>query len=143
METPGHANDHVAFVVGEEAVVGDVALATGSVVVGGTGDMRAYLTSLRRLLVRDFSRLYPGHGPSIDDPRATLERLLRHRLDREALVLEAVRDGAGTAEQVVDAVYDADLGGARRFATLTTEAHLRKLAVEGDLAWDGERASPA
>lgn len=142
VETPGHASDHVAFDVGAEAIVGDVARASGSVVIPHDGDVRAYLTTLRRLLVRDFARLHPGHGPTIDDPAATLERLLRHRLEREAQVAAAVRSGATTPDEVVDAVYDTDLGDFHGFALLTVRAHLRKLAVEGALEWDGSRARP-
>lgn len=140
IETPGHASDHVAFVLDDEAVSGDVAFASGSAAV--TGDLRAYLTSLRRLRTRGFTRLHPGHGPPVDDPEATIERLLRHRRDRERRVLRAVRAGADTPEAIVDAAYDEDPGAARPLAVTTVRAHLRKLDVEGSLAWDGERASP-
>lgn len=142
VEAPGHASDHVAFDLGGEAVIGDVALASGSVVIASDGDVRAYFTTLRRLLLRDFTRLYPGHGPPIVDPAPTLSGLLRHRRKREAMVTEAVRDGARTTEEIVSAVYGDDLGDGRGFALLTTRAHLRKLAVEGDVAWDGSRAAP-
>jgi glyoxylase-like metal-dependent hydrolase (beta-lactamase superfamily II) len=151
LDTPGHAPDHVAFEVpapadaGAPAVLcGDLAVAEGSVVVGAPeGDMRAYLTSLRRLRARSPAALYPGHGPPIDDPRATLDRLLAHRLDRERRVRAAVADGARTVEEVVAAAYDKDLSGVRDLAAATVRAHLDKLAVEGRLAWDpaADRAS--
>ena len=142
VETPGHAGDHVAFVTDDAALVGDVAVAEGSVVIGESGDLRAYLTTLRRLRHMDLSRLYPGHGPVIDEPTATLDRLLFHRLDRDASVRRAVRDGARTADEIVDAAYEKDVSDVRDMARLTVRAHLRKLAVEGDVAWDGERATP-
>jgi len=142
VETPGHAGDHVAFVAGDAALVGDVAVAEGSVVIGESGDLRAYLTTLRRLRHMDLSRLYPGHGPAIDDPAATLDRLLFHRLDRDASIRRAVRGGARTPDEIVDAAYEKDVSDVRELARLTVRAHLRKLAIEGDVAWDGERASP-
>ena len=142
LETPGHASDHVSFAVGAEAITGDVAFAEGSVGIGPTGDLRAYLTTLRRLLARDFDRLHPGHGPTVEDPAGTIRRLIEHRRRREAMVAEAVEGGARTAGEVVSAVYDDDLGDAISLATLTVRAHLRKLAVEGALDWDGDRASP-
>lgn len=143
VDTPGHAQEHVAFAWSEGGVVGDLAVATGSVVVGGSeGDMRAYLTSLRRLRARGFETLYPGHGPVIDDPGATLARLLDHRLDRERSVRRAVAEGARTVEEVLDAAYDKDLSGVRDLARATVRAHLEKLAVEGDLDFDGERVEP-
>lgn len=143
METPGHAPDHVALAAGKSVLTGDLAVSDGSVVVGADeGDVRAYLTSLRRLYARDPARLYPGHGPVIDDPRATVERLIRHRLDREAKVLAAVRDGATAPDEVLDAAYEKDLSGVRDLARRTVAAHLEKLAVEGKVEWDGRCAEP-
>jgi len=151
LDTPGHAPDHAAFLVeapggaGRPPVLaGDVVVAEGSVVVGSEeGDMRAYLTSLRRLRARRPPRLYPGHGPVVDDPRAEIARLLAHRRDRERRVLAAVRGGAETPDAVVDAAYERDLTGVREYARSTVVAHLGKLAVEGRVTWDGERATPA
>lgn len=143
MATPGHAPDHVAYVFGESAVVGDVAVAAGSVFVGGSdGDVRAYLTSLRRLLVRGFDTVYPGHGAPIDEPEAALTRLLAHRLDRERRVLAAVRGGAEELAAVTRAAYDRDLSGVEDLARAATAAHLEKLARAGAIEWDGERAAP-
>jgi glyoxylase-like metal-dependent hydrolase (beta-lactamase superfamily II) len=145
ISTPGHAPDHVAFAVAdgdEEAVlVGDLAVAEGSVMVGASdGDMAAYLDSLRRLRDRDPDRLHPGHGPAIDDPADRLSELVAHRLDRERRVRAAVEDGAATVDEIVDAAYDKDLSGVRDLAADTVRAHLQKLADEGVVEWDGERA---
>ena len=141
LTTPGHAPDHVALAVDDEVLTGDLVVSEGSVVVGADeGDLRAYLTSLRRLYARNPARLYPGHGPAIEEPRAEIERLLRHRLDREAKVLAAVRDGAGTLDEILDAAYEKDLSGVRDLARSTVAAHLDKLAVERKVKWDGERA---
>lgn len=143
IETPGHAPDHVAFAVGPDALVGDLAVAAGSVFVGADeGDLRAYLVSLRRLRHAGLRRLYPGHGPVIDDADAALDRLLTHRLDRERRVLSAVENGARTLDAVTDAAYEKDLTGVVDLARSTVAAHLEKLAVEGRLEWDGTRASP-
>lgn len=141
VETPGHAPEHVAFDVDGGVLVGDLAVAEGSVVVGAPeGDLRAYLTSLRRVNVRDPTRLYPGHGPVIEDPRTTCERLIRHRLDRERRVLAAVENGAQTVDDVVAAAYGKDLSGVRDLARATVRAHLEKLAVEDSITWDGSDA---
>ncbi|WP_115862723.1 MBL fold metallo-hydrolase [Halorussus litoreus] len=143
METPGHAPDHVALAADGAMLTGDVVVSSGSVVVGDDeGDVRAYLTSLRRLYARNPDRLYPGHGPVIENPRAEIERLLAHRLDREATILAAVRAGATTLDEVLDAAYDKDLSGVRDLARRTAAAHLDKLAVESKVDWDGERVRP-
>jgi len=140
---PGHAPEHVGFATGAGVVSGDVAVAEGSVVVGAPdGDMRAYLSSLRRLYARTPSRLYPGHGPAVSDVRAACQRLIVHRLDREARVRAAVESGATTADEILDRDYEKDLNGVRDLALATVVAHLQKLAVEGAVRWDGKRARP-
>mgnify|MGYP000486504989 CR=1 FL=1 len=143
LDVPGHAPDHVAFVAGGDILVGDCAVAEGSVVVADPeGDMRGYCTALRRLHALAPERLLPGHGPAIDDPRATCRRLLAHRLDRERRVERAVRDGARAVDAVLDAAYDKDLAGVRDLAAATVRAHLAKLAVESRVRWDGTDAKP-
>lgn len=143
VETPGHAPEHVGFETGDGLLCGDLAVSEGSVVVGAPeGDMRAYCSSLRRVIARDPDRLYPGHGPVIDDPAGTCRRLLAHRLDRERRVRSAVETGAETLPAITDAAYQKELSGVRDLAEATVRAHLEKLAVEHRIAWDGERARP-
>ena len=144
VDTPGHAPEHVAVMTDEGLVAGDLAVAEGSVVVGAPeGEMRAYCSSLRRVIARAPGRLFPGHGPVIDDPSATCRRLLAHRLDRERRVEAAVADGATTVAAITDAAYEKDLAGVRDLAEATVRAHLEKLAVENRVRWDGQRATPA
>ncbi len=144
LDTPGHAPEHVGFVGPEGLVSGDIAVAEGSVVVGAPeGDMRAYLTTLRRVSARDPDRLFPAHGPVIDDPRAACDRLLSHRRNRERRVLSAVQADARSVAEILDAAYRKDIGDVRDLARATVVAHLEKLAVEGRVSWDGERARPA
>ncbi|WP_222920096.1 MBL fold metallo-hydrolase [Natrinema sp. SYSU A 869] len=145
LDAPGHAPDHVAIAAGHGGPIlcGDCAVREGSVVVGAPeGDMRAYVTTLRRLWAMNPPALHPGHGPEIDEPRAALERLLTHRAERERRVLEAVTGGAETLEEILESAYKKDLSGVRDLARATVRAHLEKLAVEGHVAWDGERATP-
>lgn len=142
LETPGHAPEHVAFGIGERYLVGDLALASGSVVVGAPeGDMRAYLGSLRRLHARAPAVLFPGHGSVIETPRATVRRLINHRLERERRVLGAVEAGAASISEITDAAYEKDVAGVRALAEATVHAHLEKLAVEDRIVWDGTHAS--
>jgi glyoxylase-like metal-dependent hydrolase (beta-lactamase superfamily II) len=137
LDTPGHAADHVAFEGDFGVLCGDLAVAEGSVVVGAPeGSVRAYLVALRRLHARGPDAMHPGHGPVIDDPRATCERLIRHRIDRERRILDAVTDGARDAEAIVDAAYRKDLTGVRDLARATVLAHVEKLAAEGRVCYD-------
>ncbi|MBB6645871.1 MBL fold metallo-hydrolase [Halobellus ruber] len=144
IDVQGHAPDHVAFEAAAGTVCGDVAIAESSVAVAAPeGDLRGYLVGLRRLHARNPPRLCPGHGPVIDDPRATCRRLLDHRRDRERRVLAAVRDGASDVDAVVDAAYDKDLSGFEDLARATVVAHLEKLDVEGRVAFDPETGTVA
>lgn len=141
LETPGHAPDHVAFATDRAVICGDLAMAEGSVFVGGDGaDMHAYLDSLRRVRELDIRTLQPGHGDPIDHPKERLDWLIDHRLERDRRVREAVETGNHTIEAIRDAAYEKDLSGVADLASLTVEAHLEKLASEGVVEWDGERA---
>ena len=149
IETPGHAPDHVAFEVdgsagaGPAVLSGDLVVAAGSVVVGAKeGDMAAYLDSLRRLADLEPKVIFPGHGLTIRDPPAEIERLIDHRLERERRVLDAVREGSRMPDEVVDGAYEKDLSGVRDLARSTVIAHLRKLDSDGDVDWNGDRAVP-
>ncbi|MFC6787718.1 MBL fold metallo-hydrolase [Halobaculum halobium] len=142
VDLAGHAPDGVGFETGNGVICGDVAVAAGSVVVAAPeGDMRAYLTALRRLHARDPPALFPGHGPRIDDTQGACARLIRHRLDRERTVLAAVRSGATGLDEVLDRAYEKDLTGVRDLARSTVRAHVEKLAREGRVQWDPAEAS--
>ncbi|WP_416838951.1 MBL fold metallo-hydrolase [Haloferax sp. DFSO52] len=139
LDTPGHARDHVTFVVGDDSLTGDLAVAEGSVVVGAPeGDVRAYLVALRRLHARNPDTLYPGHGPPITDSRATLARLIDHRNARESKIFDAIRAGNETPDAVTDAAYDKDISAVRDLARATVVAHIEKLAAERRVRWDPE-----
>ena len=110
--TPGHSSDSLSFVLPAESAVltGDTVLGRGTTVVAHPdGELGAYLGSLRRL--RDLAesaevtRMWPGHGPLIDDALAVIEGYLAHRADRLEQVREALAAGATTPRDVVERVY--------------------------------------
>ena len=152
VDTPGHAPDHVAFAAGNSATgsprsvlcCGDLAVAEGSVAVAAPeGDLSAYLASLERVRDAGYDRLLPGHGPAIDDPTATCDRLIEHRLARERDVVAAIDGGAADLDAVVDVAYEKDVSGVRDLARATVAAHVEKLVAEGriDEAWGGRLAA--
>lgn len=144
MACPGHSPDHVSFFTDRAALIGDMARRDGSVMVGvPDGDMRAYFSTLRRLLTREIETAYPGHGPPITDPASRFAALLAHRLDRERRIEAAVAAGSTDVSEIVDRAYDKDLTGVETAAARTVRAHLEKLAVEGRVSWDGSRATPS
>ena len=79
--TPGHAADHLCFLLPSGACFsGDLILGEGSTIVGPRemgGSLADYMDSLRRLQGLDLRVLYPGHGPEIDDPQAKNRRVHR------------------------------------------------------------------
>ncbi|WP_330631143.1 MBL fold metallo-hydrolase [Halocatena halophila] len=142
IETPGHAPEHCGFTAGSTTLVGDLAIQNGSVgVAKPDGDLRAYLGSLRRIGQLAPEMLYPGHGPTIDAPVETCYRLYNHRRDRDSQILSAVAEGASTVEAITDMVYDTEGLELRTLAEGTVRSHLQKLAVEGQLSWDGSVAT--
>lgn len=132
--TPGHATDHLAFVVGDVCFTGDAVLAHSSVFVApDPGALRGYLAALRRLRAMDLALLCTGHGPPVTDPAVLLDRYLAHRADRERGVLAALGDGLRTIDELLDRVWDDAPPSLRLAATATLAAHLDKLDEEGRL----------
>ena len=136
--TPGHAPDHVSLLLGRVLFAGDTVLGEGSVFVGGEeGSMTAYMDSLARLRALDLEAILPGHGPVVWEPHAKLDEYIAHRLDRERRVLEALSEGLGTRDEVLDRAWsEVDLDAVpflRVAAGLTLDAHVDKLRVEGRL----------
>ena len=137
LDTGGHAPDHVAFATPRGIACGDLAVAEGSVAVCHPGgDMRAYLTALRRLHARNPPLLLPGHGPTIDDPRVVCARLVAHRLDRERAVAAAVTDDPTDVGTVTSRAYDKPIAHVRQLAESTVRAHLDKLDRAGHVVWN-------
>jgi glyoxylase-like metal-dependent hydrolase (beta-lactamase superfamily II) len=118
---------------------GDHVLGRGtSVIVWPDGDMRAYVEGVRRLIDLNPSRIFPGHGPVIDEPAPVLAYYLSHRLEREQQVLGALAAGPATPPELTLRVYaDVDVS-LHRIAEMSLRAHLAKLAAEGRAANDGE-----
>ena len=126
---PGHSDDHLAFVAGRAAFVGDAVLGEGSVFV--SADLAGYLDGLRRLRALDLAVLCPGHGPPIWEVRAKLDAYLEHRLDRERRLLAALEQGLRSEDELLDAAWDDAPAELRPFAAASLRAHMEKLRSEG------------
>ena len=134
VHTPGHASDHLCFFLEEERVLftGDMVLSgSTSVVAPPDGDMAAYLQSLERLRKRRLSRICPGHGDVVDDPKALLAEYLEHRHTREKQILDALRDGPVKIEEIVSRIYTDVPEELHSAAARSVHAHLVKLKAEG------------
>jgi glyoxylase-like metal-dependent hydrolase (beta-lactamase superfamily II) len=131
--TPGHASDHLCYYLVEEN-----ALFTGDVVLGGSttvipsddGDLLDYMNSLRRLQGLEVRRIYPAHGPVIEDGPGRIAEYIEHRLLRERQILEALGDGPATIPALVSRIYADVSPSLHRAAAMSVESHLKKLGRE-------------
>jgi len=138
--TPGHAPDHLAYVVGDVALTGDAVLGQGSVFIApDPGALASYLDGLAKLRRRELAVIGPGHGPPVDDPAAKIDEYISHRLDRERRVVAALDAGKRSVDELLDEVWDDAPPQLRMAATVTLAAHLDKLADEGRLPDGVER----
>lgn len=135
LHTPGHAPGHICLLdrAGAGVVAGDMVASVGTIVVDphDDGDMGLYLGSLRRLLGLGAQRLWPAHGTSVADGAALLDFYIRHRLQREALVVAALEAGAGTVAELTPRAYQDVPPALHGLAGRSLLAHLRKLQAEG------------
>ena len=132
--TPGHASNHMAFVLRDENALfsGDHVMGwSTSVVAPPDGDMADYMDSLDVVIARGFSTLWPTHGAPIMDPEPFLLAYRDHRLAREAQVLERLTAGDRRIADIVPALYAAVDRRLWPAASLSILAHLAKLEREG------------
>jgi len=135
LHTPGHAPDHLCFLLTEERL-----LFSGDVVLGGMysvvsprrgGDMDAYLATLRRLASLRLARIAPGHGEVIDDPGAVLADYLEHRAQRERQILAVLAAGPARIREIVAALYTDTPAALHEAAGWQVHAHLLRLRARG------------
>jgi glyoxylase-like metal-dependent hydrolase (beta-lactamase superfamily II) len=142
LHTPGHASNHLCYLLNEERTLftGDHIMQGSTVVISPPdGDMATYLDSLERLkTIRPrLKAIAPGHGHRIDDPLAVIDATIAHRLAREVQVLDVVRErGPATITDLVEQIYADVVPELHPMARRTVWAHLRKLADEGVVKGD-------
>lgn len=141
--TPGHVDNHFCFLLEEEGFVfaGDHIMNGSTVVIiPPGGDMKDYIASLERLLDYDVRAIAPGHGDVIDDCRAEVTKLVRHRLMREAKVVSGLQELGGSADldALVKVVYNDVDSSLHPWAKLSMTAHLIKLVKDGRASQVGE-----
>ncbi|KAK9783517.1 putative Metallo-beta-lactamase domain protein [Seiridium cardinale] len=97
VHTPGHAIDHMVFVLKEEN-----ALFTGDNVLGqGTAvfeDLGTYLRSLEKMGKLVSGRGYPGHGPVLSDVNAKINEYISHRYEREKQVIQTLGSAKASSD---------------------------------------------
>ena len=146
IHTPGHAPDHLCFWIEEERslISGDNVLGVGTTVIPSeTGDLAQYMASLERLLAEKPTRIYPAHGPCIEDGCAKIREYIHHRLERDDQILAAMAQGADEVPGIVEIVYAAYPKALHAAAGQSVTSHLLKLEREGRVERKGDAAPAA
>ena len=140
IHTPGHASNHLCFLIKELncLITGDHIMDGSTVVIGPPdGNMADYLESLNKLFKYKIDCLAPGHGNFMYEPKKVIESIIRHRLSREAKVLRRLEDvGDIDLESLTAIVYDDVPKQLHPIAKFSLEAHLLKLLNEGVIKKD-------
>ena len=134
LHTPGHAIDHLCFLLEEENALfsGDNVLGVGTTVIPAqSGNLGDYMASLRRALSEEPGRIYPAHGPCIEDGPAKLREYIAHREAREEQILAVIESGAQRVPEMVAQVYAAYPKALHPAAGQSVASHLLKLEREG------------
>jgi ribonuclease/clavin/mitogillin len=140
LHTPGHADGHLALVVGDEGdvIVGDLLAGVGTIVLAPPeGHLRTFLASLARV-AEVASRAHPAHGPCLMDARAAIAAVTAHRHARSAQVEAALAAGARTPAEIAAVVYAGVPGVDLALAAAQAHAHLVWLEEEGRARRVGE-----
>jgi glyoxylase-like metal-dependent hydrolase (beta-lactamase superfamily II) len=140
--TPGHASDHLCFLLDEQGIAftGDHVMQGSTVVIRPPdGDLGHYLSSLERLKGLSPRLLAPGHGRLVAEPTAAIEEIVAHRREREDLVrLALMAHGPASASGLRRQVYP-ELDAERHdIAAATLLAHLLHLAAQGLASCEAE-----
>src|SRR3954451_16540250 len=139
LATPGHAAEHLAFLLGDACFCGDLILGQGSTIVGPRefgGSLADYMESLRKRQGLDRAVLYPGQGPEVHDPQAKIAEYIAHRQEREDRLVAALDRGERSKAALLAEVWDDVPPQLRMPAGIAMEAHLEKLEEEGRLPGD-------
>ena len=131
VHTPGHADGHLVFEIGDACIAGDMVAGVGTILIDPSeGDMALYLASLERMRARTPTTLLPAHGPAIRDGHARLTEYLAHRRMREQRVIDALAGAPRTLEALVADVYADTPRMLWGLAERSLLAHLVKLERE-------------
>ncbi len=134
LHTPGHASNHLCFLLTEQKLLfsGDHIMQGSTVVINPPdGDMKAYIESLYELLAESVRYIAPAHGFLMGHPEAVIDFLITHRLSREHKVARALEALAPVDLKTLTAkAYDDVPAAIHGLAARSALAHLLKLEAE-------------
>jgi len=139
LHTPGHTSNHTCFAFDDGTTT---SLFTGDHVMGWSttvvsppdGDMAAYFESLRVVAGRSDDVLIPTHGAPVTDAQTYVRQLIAHREAREQQIVDAIRGGLTSVQDIVTTLYAAVRVELHKPAARSVLAHLVKLVDDGIIA---------
>ena len=140
VHTPGHCSNHLCYALIEEQALfsGDHVMGWSTTVVAPPdGDMRTYMQSLDKLLMRADKTYYPTHGAPIPEPMPFVDALIAHRHERERQILDALKPGPARIAEMVPVIYADVPKFLYPAAGLSVLAHLIDMAERGLVTSDG------
>ena len=138
--TPGHTSNHICFALKEENALlsGDHIMGWSTTVVSPPdGDMTDYMNSLDVIKAREFTTLWPTHGPPVTEVTPFIEAYIAHRKDREAQVLGALKGGQTRIKEMVPVLYAAVDSRLHPAAARSVLGHMIDLVNRGVVIADG------
>lgn len=136
VHTPGHISNHLCFAWTDEGVLfsGDHVMRwSTSVISPPTGDLRAYLSSLRKVAERPEHTYWPTHGPAVRDPREYVPALAAHRDERTEQIRAVLAQGPSSIAAIVAACYPGLDERLVKAAGRSVLSHLLALRDDGDV----------
>jgi glyoxylase-like metal-dependent hydrolase (beta-lactamase superfamily II) len=139
--TPGHTSNHICYALLEENALfsGDHIMGWSTTVISPPdGDMGDYFDSLDRIKARDFSTLWPTHGPPVTAVEPFIQAYIDHRRAREAQILAALGRGHTRIKVMVPELYKDVDPRLHPAAAHSVMAHVVQMVRDGRLVADGE-----
>ncbi|CAB3403826.1 unnamed protein product [Caenorhabditis bovis] len=131
IHTPGHTTDHFALWLEEEETLfsGDCILGEGTTVFE---DLHDYMTSLNKIKDLKPKKIYPGHGPVINDVAKKIEEYIEHRMKREREIVAVLKDHDEISSMdITNQVYKDTPWAVRLAALNNVKLVLNKLIKDG------------
>ena len=132
IHTPGHTSNHMCYALREENTLfsGDHIMGwSTSVVSPPDGHMGDYLNSLQHIKDCHFDKIWPTHGPCIEDVDVFVQAYIDHRLEREVQIMSALHSGLTQIMDIVERLYtdiDKRLYPAAAHSVLSHLIHMRE-----------------
>jgi glyoxylase-like metal-dependent hydrolase (beta-lactamase superfamily II) len=144
--TPGHMANHLCFASAAHAALfsGDHVMGWATTLVSPPdGDLTRFRASLEKLLGRNESIYYPGHGAPVPEPAKMIGYQIHHRNEREAQILEILSRRRDSATGIAEEIYRDLAQPLRLAARRNVLAHLIDLSERGLICPMGELRADA